>query len=344
MPLGPRPASAGHSAADRPDEDRGLLYYVENVYVGTGMETVEPGSVKYLRVVESPEKRFWTGPAWDGGTGQQAPGMAWNDFNNKRIVGTAPVESDGSAYVAVPADKFVYFQLLDERGMMVQSMRSGTIVRPGETTGCVGCHDQRRSSAQLAVMSVHGLATGPAQIGALVWPAAAVQLYMAEVQPVLRPALYQLSRLRPRSRPKTESGRRPGRGLQHLVHRTPLQGLMSRWSGAGTVPSPECRKSWGSHASRLTKVLRDGHGDAEIDAKVKLDPEGFDRLVTWIDINAPYYPDYAGGAYRDNPFGRAPLTERPELKRLSELTGVNLMDRGQFDAGQFHASRRRVPA
>ena len=31
----------------------------------------QPGSVKYLRVVESPEKRFWTGPAWDGGTGQQ---------------------------------------------------------------------------------------------------------------------------------------------------------------------------------------------------------------------------------------------------------------------------------
>ena len=67
--------------------------------------------------------------------------MAWNDFNNKRIVGTAPVEADGSAYVAVPADTYVYFQLLDERGMMVQSMRSGTIVRPGETSGCVGCHE-----------------------------------------------------------------------------------------------------------------------------------------------------------------------------------------------------------
>ncbi|MCH5373364.1 MAG: hypothetical protein JJ992_05270, partial [Planctomycetes bacterium] len=49
-------------------------FYVENVYVGMGMERVEPGSVRYLRVVESPEKRFWTHPAWDGGTGQQAPG------------------------------------------------------------------------------------------------------------------------------------------------------------------------------------------------------------------------------------------------------------------------------
>jgi len=93
-------------------------------------------------------------------------------------------------------------------------------------------------------------------------------------------------------------------------------------------------KSWGSHASRLTKVLLDGHGDPEIDQKVKLDPESFDRLVTWIDINAPYYPDYAGGAYRDHPFGRSPLTSA-EVNRLNELTGIKLTDRGQFTQLSF---------
>ena len=70
-------------------------------------------------------------------------------------------------------------------------------------------------------------------------------------------------------------------------------------------------KTWGSHASRLAEVvLRGPRQDPEIDAKVKLDPESFDRIVTWIDINAPYYPDYAGGAYRDNLYGRSPL-DRP---------------------------------
>ena len=73
--------------------------------------------------------------------------MGWNDFNNKAILGTAPVEADGSAYFAVPADKFVYFQLLDEKGMLVQSMRSGTIARPGEQAGCVGCHEYRLGAA-----------------------------------------------------------------------------------------------------------------------------------------------------------------------------------------------------
>ena len=84
-------------------------------------------------------------------------------------------------------------------------------------------------------------------------------------------------------------------------------------------------KSWGSHASRLTKVLLEGHGDPEIDRHVKLDQEAFDRVITWIDINAPYYPEYAS-AYRDNPYGRSPLTQG-ELHRLAELTGSNVKDR-----------------
>jgi hypothetical protein len=75
--------------------------------------------------------------------------MAWDDFNNKRILGTVPVNEDGSVEFSVPADTFVYFQLLDEKGMMVQSMRSGTIVRPGEAVGCVGCHENRRTAGQL---------------------------------------------------------------------------------------------------------------------------------------------------------------------------------------------------
>ncbi len=78
-------------------------------------------------------------------------------------------------------------------------------------------------------------------------------------------------------------------------------------------------KTWGSHASRLTKVLLEGHGDPTIDAQVQLDPEGFDRIVTWIDINAPYYPEYAS-AYGGNRFGRSPLDEG-ELNTIQQLTG-----------------------
>ena len=69
--------------------------------------------------------------------------MCWNHYNSKRVLGTVPVEPDGSAYFEVQARRFVYFQLLDENGMMIQSMRSGTSLLPGEQAGCVGCHAYR---------------------------------------------------------------------------------------------------------------------------------------------------------------------------------------------------------
>jgi hypothetical protein len=91
--------------------------------------------------------------------------------------------------------------------------------------------------------------------------------------------------------------------------------------GAGP-PQTLLPYSWGSHASRIVAHLRDGHED------LKLDAESFDRLVTWIDINAPYYPSYAS-AYPSNLHGRSPLDGK-QLARLSKLTGMKL-------GGQSHA-------
>jgi len=144
MPLAPRPRPPV-IPTHRDYKNSDGYVYVQNVYEGTHMKDVKPGSVKYLRVIESPEKRFWTNPGW-GGQGVERPGMSWHDFNNKRILGTVPVEADGSAAFALPSDKFVYFQLLDKDGMMIQSMRSGTTVQSGEWVGCVGCHDERRAA------------------------------------------------------------------------------------------------------------------------------------------------------------------------------------------------------
>jgi len=59
------------------------------------------------------------------------------------ILGTVPVEVDGSAYFEAPIERLIYFQTLDEDGMAVQSMRSGTYVHPGEHLTCVGCHEDK---------------------------------------------------------------------------------------------------------------------------------------------------------------------------------------------------------
>jgi len=58
-------------------------------------------------------------------------------------LGQAPVEPDGSFYIAVPQDQPVRFELLDEAGKVVRAQRSWIWSRSGEEHGCVGCHEDR---------------------------------------------------------------------------------------------------------------------------------------------------------------------------------------------------------
>ncbi len=318
MPLAPRARPLAIPSRTDLARSEGS-YYVSDVYEGAGMEKIQRGTVKYLRVVESPEKRFWTQAAWMG-SGTQAPGMAYNDFNNKRILGTVPVEEDGSVYFSVPADVFLYFQLLDEKGMMVQSMRSGTIVRPGERAGCVGCHESRHASISPGVQPL-AIKRAPQKLQPWYGPTRLFG-YLSEVQPALDKHCVSCH----------DYGQEAGEKLNlagdlGLMFNTSYYQLRTRGfvNVPGAGPSRKLPPmSWGSNASKLGKVLVEGHGDAEIDRQVKLDKESFDRIVTWIDLNAPYYPDYAS-AYRNNRYGRSPL-DNGQLKRLGELTGMNLGD------------------
>ena len=328
MPLGPRPKPAATPSRIAPAKEEGY-FFVADVYAGGGMEKIDRGTVKYLRVVESPEKRTWTQPAWDGGTGQQAPGMAYDDFNNKQILGTAPVEEDGSAYFAVPADRFVYFQLLDERRMMVHSMRSGTMTRPGETTGCIGCHESRRSTT-LPAGRLMAMSRRPSKLSPWYGPVRKFN-YLSEVQPV-----FDRHCVSCHDYDKKDGEKLNLAGDLGLVFNLSYVELRSKRyvkvPGAGPyqVQPP---KSWGSHASRLAEVLLNGHSDPEIDEQIELDRESFERIITWIDLNAPYYPDYAS-AYRDNAYGRSPLDGK-QAKRLSELTGANLGGRNASSLVSF---------
>ncbi len=58
-------------------------------------------------------------------------------------LGEAPVETDGSFYVSVPADQPLRFELLNPEGRVVGAQRSWVWARPGEEHGCVGCHEDK---------------------------------------------------------------------------------------------------------------------------------------------------------------------------------------------------------
>jgi hypothetical protein len=76
-----------------------------------------------------------------------APGT--NESLVRMSLGTVPVEADGSVYCLAPVNKEIYFQLLDDQGMAVQSMRSGTYVHPGEQMSCLGCHESKWEAPEI---------------------------------------------------------------------------------------------------------------------------------------------------------------------------------------------------
>jgi len=319
MPLAASPRPPVPPARRDFNNGSGLLY-VADVYQGSHMQGVKRGAVKKLRIVESPEKRAWSDGKWFG-QGFQAPGMNWHDFTAKRILGTVPVEADGSAYLAVPADTFIFFQLLDENDMMIQSMRSGTVVQSGERTGCVGCHDNRLSSPPPQLVVPLALRREPSRIEPWYGPARSFS-FMAEVQPVLNKYCVECHDFdQPAGKKLILAGDRDpffNAAYTELWGKKSIKAL-----GAGPAGIQQAY-SWGSHPSPLVKILREGHapdGKGPGRDKLKLDKESFDRIVTWIDINAPYYPTY-DSAYPGNPGGRSPLTAT-QLARLSALTGVN---------------------
>ena len=114
---------------------------VANIY--EGMEGVEPGSVKYIRINEAiPQywdtKRKWS-PKYHSASWSAAlwPRVQW---------GIVPVEKDGSAHFTVPADRNVFFQALDENFMEVQRERTYVNYKPGEIRTCIGCHERSTES------------------------------------------------------------------------------------------------------------------------------------------------------------------------------------------------------
>lgn len=101
-----------------------------------GLKNVEAGEVKALRVVAVPPKTHPTMDYPNLGITKDDPG--------KCVLGTVPVEEDGSAYFHVPSGVIVFFQALDEQGKAIQTMRTATHVQPGQTLSCIGCHEPRQ--------------------------------------------------------------------------------------------------------------------------------------------------------------------------------------------------------
>jgi hypothetical protein len=272
--------------------------------VHVGLTGVPRGAPRFLRVLEDVPRKGVP----DGGVivtaGQQI-------YTIKRVLGTVPIESDGSAHFKVPADRNVYFEVLDAEHCEIQRMRSVVCFRPGETRSCIGCHERRTMAPPAAtVRATRCPASRP------VPPPWGTQIvsFLRDVQPVLNAKCIRCH---------THDRRVAGVILtddlsdQFTISYEELLPYLSlayakRWDYPDDV-RPRPPYTYGSKVSRLAVLLAAGHHD------VKLTDEERERIFTWIDTDGTYYDRYefegtSGGSQRQIFVGEM-------RKRLDEIHG-----------------------
>jgi hypothetical protein len=276
IPVAPRPKPPTQAPlAERSDGAEGRLL-VQDVY--RGLEGVPRGSVAWLRIVGVPPKvQPWMN--------QPVLGISAED-PGKYVLGTVPVESDGSAHFRVPSGVPLLFQAIDRSGVAVQTMRSLTFVMPGQTLSCVGCHEHRDVApavggpVRAALRAPSRITPGPDGS----WPLSYDQL----VQPVLDRQCVRCHRPGGESAVASRLDLTPARSYQSLLDAS--GGDLARLAherdrsiaGQGVAANS---KVW----NLLTAAL--GHQG------VSLDTDSRNRLATWMDTYAQrqgHYSDEQG--------------------------------------------------
>jgi len=113
------------------------LCFLTDVY--QGMQGVERGAVKWLRINEALPRYWSTGRRWN----PSLSSSSWKAALWPRVQwGVVPVEADGSAHFVVPANRSIFFQALDKDFRELQRERTYVNYMPGEVRSCTGCHGQ----------------------------------------------------------------------------------------------------------------------------------------------------------------------------------------------------------
>lgn len=258
-----------------PDLSVGQLVLAD-VYFGRNLPGIKRGEIKKLLILESLPKQanFSGGPdliSWLG------------TFTLERVLGTVPVEPDGSAYFEVPAHRQFFFVALDEKDLSVKRMQSFTSVMPGEVTGCTGCHEDRTRSGtpprQLALQAVRRPASKIAPFDG--YPD--VMDFTRDIQPVLDRHCVSCHNPKLREGGINLSGDLGPHWSQSyfslFAHRQVADGR----NGLGNQPP----RSLGSSSSALLQKVDGSHH------KVKVSERDWRTLWLWIESGAPYAGTYA---------------------------------------------------
>ena len=297
-PVVARPREQTVPSRLEPDAEMATVY-LSDVYAGRNMAGVKRGDVKSLLLMEDLPK-----PANFHGGGSQPIGHGVTS-TLKRILGTVPVEADGSASFEVPPMRSIYFALLDENEESIKQMRSFVTLQPGEKLSCVGCHEPRQNtSATIPRTGQLALARVPSKIRPIP-DVPQIMEFPRDIQPILD-----------RHCIECHNHDRPDGGVALVGDRGPVfshayYALYLQWQikdtggqprhGTGREPGNNPPYTTYSSASPLMDKLEPEHYDVHLSPREK-------KLVRlWIDTGATYPGTYAaygtgqvGGCWRVN--------------------------------------------
>ncbi len=272
--LRPRTKPAALPELTEENPQRVAEYLIQNVH--EGLDESAEGQARHVRIVETHERHIHTSPY----AVQVGPDSG---FETKTVLGTVPVEKDGSAYFRLPADKSVFFSVLDANYQALNTMRSVTNAQDGERLTCIGCHEGSQRAVPANQVALAALRE-PSEISPPPWGIQPMG-YAKVVQPVLD-----------RECISCHTGEAGGDAPDLTANRTrPYMGMPLPVSYYNLRPHVKhapiysytlAPGTFGSRVSPLMELLADGHHGVEL-------PEADWRvLAAWIDCNAPGIGDY----------------------------------------------------
>lgn len=276
-------------------DDKQATVFIQDIYEGEGLKGIPRGTVKSLRLhayeyayVQTQSDHNWHGiqSGWD----------------IKRMLGTVPVEEDGSVIFKIPANTPVSIQPLDKDGVAIQWMRSWLTGQPGEIVSCVGCHEDQNQ----IVIPKRVIASQKAP-HALTPPEGGTRSFTfdLEVQPILDRACIACHNGEGKAF-DLRGGKKDGKGygtsylnLHPYVHRQGGEGDM-------VVLYPY---EYHPNTSELVRLLKKGHYN------VQLTDAEWRKIYNWIDYNAP-----DKGYFNANVLKSFPYQGYDQIERRKQLT------------------------
>jgi len=278
--------------------------YIQDIYTGPGLEGLERGTVAALRI-------FTYGYAYRM-TGSHDALAIEGGWDTKRVLGTVPVEKDGSVMVKIPHSMPLSLQPIDKDGNALQIMRSWTAAQPGEVVSCVGCHEPSRMAPSGRPAIASRKAPQPLKPWSKVGRPYGFS-FKREVQPVLdkycagchdgSKEMTKDGHLMPNFKDDSEQTL----GKAHFSKSYMALHPYVRRPGPESDLHVLTPMDYHTSTSELFQMLRKGHHG------VKLDDESMRQLITWADLNVPYHATWT--EFRNDPMTKELAARTIEYKK-----------------------------